>query len=80
MKDLYPQNYVNDIRNILGYQIYRIIKMKSLSIDRPFFKRISKNKGFEVNENLLIDEKFQTLYEIFKRRLQFKQQTYLDRI
>tara|TARA_Y100000996_G_scaffold341466_1_gene278774 strand:- start:416 stop:1156 length:741 start_codon:yes stop_codon:yes gene_type:complete len=69
IKDLYPPNYVNDIRNILGYQIYRITKLKSLSVDKPFIEHISKDKGFDVKQNFLSDEKLQTLYEIFKRRI-----------
>ena len=46
IKDLYPPNYVNDIRNILGYQIYRITKLNNLSVDKPFKEHISKDKGF----------------------------------
>ena len=75
MKELYPSNYLFDAKNILGYQVYRMIREKNSSISivkqnkKHFEKYIDIDKGYGVYENTLDKKNFEQLYKIFQNKI-----------
>jgi len=69
MKDLYPQHFVHDIRNIIGYQIFRIGRTPDSALEEPFRELVDQDKGYCVIKDLLSTDAFEELHELFRSKI-----------